>query len=201
MLLYGITELTGKPATGKTTLALHLCKDTRTLYISSTLLHHRNIGYNMLICRFDSLSALTNFLLNDAKPLVQAFGIESIILDGLDAFLYTLDRPRQHSGCIFSISRNLKALAFTFDIRVIVITNHFTGWAIDSFTIFNRYLGLRWSYVANIRYIVSKNQDQTRTISRVGGSEKCKYHFKIDDSGVVFLDFPLENDCIKKEIV
>ncbi|KAI4292862.1 hypothetical protein PAPHI01_2136 [Pancytospora philotis] len=186
--MYGITEIVGEPAVGKTALVLAACRKMRTLYISPSILCHRHVGAGFLIYRVDSLFKLNVFFARSGLHTVRMFAIDCIVIDGLDQYLYTEPQPRRLSSEVFRLAKMLKALAFGHGVAVVITNGFYSGWKIDSCTIYNRYLGLRWSYVANTRYRITRDSGGTRRIEQTLGGECAPLYFKIADDGITAVE-------------
>lgn len=181
--LMGVTEIIGAPGAGKTALALHAAHGLQTLYISSVALGRRAVPPRCLIGRLDTFLKLRIFIANDAARLVQAYALECIIIDGLDAFLHTVRKPRRLSGDVFRIVKTLKRLCFEHGTRVIITNDYYGGWRTDGCDIHNWYLGLRWCYAANSRYFVVRSEQGHR---RITGSNGSTAGFVITNSGIAY---------------
>lgn len=186
--LLGITEIVGEPASGKTSVVLSLCYRLRTLYISPSILRHRNVGPGFLIRRIDSLLKLNVFFAEEGPCAIRDFEIDCVVIDGLDRYLYTELRPRQFSSEIFRLTKILRYLAFDWGVKVIVTNGYYSSWRVGTCTIFNRYLGLRWSYVATVRYRVLRRHDGTRELVRMPPEDGSSIRFNIIESGIALID-------------
>ena len=184
LVLSGIVEIVGHHSSGRTALALYAARNYRTLYVSCSILRHRAVPESLYAQRIRTFTELTVFVSRRIRLLASRLSIECVIIDGLDEFFYTFLAPRKLALELAHIAKNLRNLYFVHRIKVIVVNCLYTGWTVDHCTIFNPYLGLRWNYVANSRYLVSKEQDGFR-LSRMDGSAFARRHFRITEAGVV----------------
>ena len=142
----------------------------------------------MVIKRLDSFLSLKIFITHDLKLSVKMFNIHRIILDGLDKFLYTVNKPRKLSNDVFRLMKILRKLCFLEDVEIIIINCYYGGWIIDKCSIFNRYLGLGWCYMANSRYLLTKSESGRRHITKISGNGTFDSDFVITDSGIEFMN-------------
>lgn len=187
----GITEFVGDSGVGKTALVLHLCQNKKTLFLTSTVLTHIHVGEDVYIRRLRSLRALTAFIACSSLSLAKLCAFDCLVIDGLDTFFHTVAHPRAHATDIFRLTKTLRTLAFMHGITVLVTNDHSAGWTVDGCPIFSRYLGLRWCYVANTRYVLSRSNSGVREASKVFGDGPSLVRLRICDTGIVFVDDPV----------
>lgn len=176
----GIVEIVGEPGTGKTSLALFIKKELKTLYISN---HPANFikENNVIPIRIDSFLKLKVFFTNELRCLVKAENVQKIILDGLEDFLYVFERPRMESGGIFLIMKILKELCFKSNIAVIVVNSSYSKFEVDGVYARNSYIGLPWEYMINRRYLILRSVNNQRIVSLVLGEGNFNKIFHIKD--------------------
>ncbi|ELA41522.1 uncharacterized protein VICG_01386 [Vittaforma corneae ATCC 50505] len=183
----GIIEIVGDSAVGKTALAIYIKKELKTLYICSRISKKGWFPEHFIIERIDSFLGLKVFIAKDLKRIVNAQKIEKIILDGLEDYLYIIEKPRKHSNEIFRIVKILKYLYFAKNVSIIIINNSYGKWEVDGVRIANNYFGLPWEYMINARYLVSRIYNQ-RWVGLVTGNTNIHKRFYIDDLGLHFED-------------
>ncbi|KAI5151429.1 hypothetical protein ENBRE01_2134 [Enteropsectra breve] len=182
----GITEITGRPGTGKTAIALDLCKNISTLYIATNILKHTQIPAEFVHKRFDNFYELYAFIKLRLPLLAKYSNMQAIIIDGLDTFLYTERHPRKFSDEICTIARILKDMCFMMNIKVIVVNNTYTEWAVDHYVVNNKYLGLRWCYTVNTKYILERH-GAVRQILKISENKPVRtVQFKIYANGIEY---------------
>lgn len=182
--LKGITEIIGESGIGKTHLAFALKGDLKTLYIS-LYINNMKLDENVTALRIDSFLKLKVFIAKELRKTVKEYGIEKIILDGLEDFLYVFKNPRLHSDSVFRIIKTLKKLHFLYGVVVIVINESYGSWEVDGLKIPNKYLGLPWEYMINQRYLLLRIHNQ-RMISLVTGNKNIHKRFSIEKGAVNF---------------
>lgn len=180
-LKVGITEIVGRHSAGKTAFALALAKTKRSIYLSSTLLRHRSIPSSLFIARFESFLELRTFICSSLVKTASYLSIECVIIDGLDEFLYTERSPRRLNYEMSQIVSALRFWCFSKNAFVIVINGYSTSWKVNGTVIFNKYLGLRWCYVANTRYLLERTNSGERTVVDISGMKRKVQKFEITD--------------------
>lgn len=178
----GLVEIVGKHSTGRTSMAFHMAGCLRTLYIASSICAHRVLPQHLWARTFSTLLELKAFLSHDLFGLVDRLNIECVIVDALDEFFYVYEKPRLLTEDLSYLVRMLKMLSFRLGLRTVVVNSYYGSWAVDGLVIFNPYLGLRWQYAANVRYLVTRD-GESRYLSRFG--DEYRRRFRITDKGVV----------------
>lgn len=193
--VHGLTEIVGDPGAGKTSLAVHLHRTLKTLYITSKISHPRWFPAGFIIQRIDTFLKLKAYVLNDLEPLVKKEKIEKIILDGLDEYFYVIEAPRRLSNEVFQIIRILRHLSLVGGVVVFIVNGTRTKWPVCGVHISNSYFGLPWEYLISRRYVVGrtagqrwvKNEEGKERVFRLYGREDEGHKFYIDDRGVHFI--------------
>lgn len=186
MLNRGINEIIGESGAGKTALAIYISNGKKTLYISSRMSKERWFPQEFIIKRIDSFLKLRVFITSELRGVTKEFNIECIIIDDLEDYLYSFKKPWWFASEIFNIVRILKDLSFNDAIQVIVVNNRYDGLRVENAKILNSYFGIRWEYMINSRYTVSRRFGQ-RVVNIQGESgDKAERNFIIDNCGVHF---------------
>lgn len=179
--IVGITEIVGESGTGKTSLALFLKKELKTLYISIYSINPKWFDTNVIPIRIDSFLKLKVFIINELKDMLKNEKIQKIILDGLEDYLYVFESPRKQSMEVFKIMKILRSHCFKNEINVIVINGSYSKFQVDGVEVRNPYIGLPWEYMINRRYLLIRSINDQRIVSCVLGKEKINKIFNIKD--------------------
>lgn len=179
----GITEIVGDSAAGKTALAVYIQRGLKTLYVCSRISKESWFPEHFTVKRIDSFLKLKVFVAKDLKRMVSDQKIEKIILDGLEDYLYDVEKPRKHSNEIFRIVKILKYLHFIKGVSIIIVNSSYGKWEVDSVRVTNNYFGLPWEYMINTRYLVFRILNQ-RWVNLITGDANVHKRFYIDDFGL-----------------
>lgn len=190
---YGVTELTGRPGSGRTAICMDESRRYRSVYITTTTLCTRRYGGaaademdRIFVKYVPSVLDLATFVVNELEVFVVGKDIELVIIDSLDHLLATEDWGRSH-GLVFRIVNRLKRMNQKHSVRILVVTCYYGGWRVGSFCICNPVLGLGWMYMVNTRYVCSGDQG-SRTLRLVYSpvDDEEEWMFRIGASDVVY---------------
>jgi hypothetical protein len=193
MLEYcGITELTGRPGTGKTAIAVEESKRYRTLYIATTTFSARRYGGSsrevtdrIFVGYIGDIEALNAFIMGRLEEVVAGWEIELVVIDSLDHLLCT--EEKYPYSRIAAMASKLKRLNEKYSTRMLIVTCCYGSWDVEGLRIANPLLGLSWLYMVNTRYICTR-EDGARVLSLVHSprGDGGQLRYEIRESAVLF---------------
>lgn len=191
---YGVTELTGKPGSGKTAISTEESKKYETVYITTTTFcigryegTSAEIMDRILIKYISSIEYLAFFVTNELEVLIRARSVELVVVDSLDHLLATEERSSRLYSLIFRIVNRLKRINQKYLTNILIVTYYYGGWSIGSFCISNPLLGLGWMYMVNTRYLCRRDGER-RTLTLVSSpmDGRNEWMFEIEQHGVSY---------------
>lgn len=169
---YGITELSGRPGSGRTAIAIEESKGLGTIYITTTTFcieryegSPKEVLDRIIIKYVPSIEYLASFVMNSVEGIVIERSIGLVVIDSLDHLLAT-EGMGMDRGVLFNIVNKLKRLNQKHSARILVVTCHYGSWTIGSFCIPNPALGLQWMYMVSTKYMCCRDGDR-RTLRLV----------------------------------
>lgn len=191
---YGITELTGRPGSGKTAISMEEGRRHETVYVTTTTFCIRRYSDmsaaemdRVLIMYIPSIDELASFVIHSLEGLVRARNTGLVVVDSLDHLLETEEKSPRLNNLIFRIVNKLKRINQKYSTNILVITCYYGGWSVGSFCIGNPLLGLGWMYMVNTRYMCYREEDG-RVLRLVHSpmNDECGCSFEIGSHRVVY---------------
>ena len=160
LLIPGIIEIVGDNGVGKTNFILHMLKNKKVIYITTNLLSHAFHSYsqyhNIIFVRIGTFLELHHFVTVELPYIFKTI-LYDIFIDGLEAFFYAEKTPVNGIDELFLVMYKLKTLSFSHDIKVVISNILYENkYYTEEKIIYNKYLGYRWCYIPNARYIIRK---------------------------------------------
>ncbi|AFM98001.1 DNA repair Rad51-like protein [Encephalitozoon hellem ATCC 50504] len=193
MLKYcGVTELSGKPGTGKTAIAIEESKELATIYITTTTFcierykgTSKEVMDRIIVKYIPGIEYLASFVMNSMERIIIEMGVRLVIIDSLDHLLAT-EGAGMDRRILFGIVNRLKRMNQKHEVNILVVTYHHGNWTVGTFCIPNPMLGLQWMYMVNTRYICCRDGDKRiLRLARSPSMESRAWEFEIGSSAVL----------------
>lgn len=160
LLIPGIIEIVGDNGVGKTNFILHILKNKKVIYITTNLLfnafHLYSKYHNIVFIRIGTFLEFHHFIMVEL-PYIFKTVLYDIFIDGLEAFFYTEKNTVNGTDEFILVMNKLKSLSFSHGVNVIVSNILYENkYYTKEKTIYNKYLGYRWCYIPNAKYIMRK---------------------------------------------
>lgn len=189
---YGITELTGRPGSGKTAISMEETKRYESIYITTKTFCVRRLEElptdqkdRILIRYISSIEELALFVINGLEAVVRVRKTELIVVDSLDHLMETEEKSVRLNSILFRIVNKLKRINRKHSTNILIVTCYYGGWTVGSFCISNPILGLSWMYMVNTRYVCDG-----RILRLVGSpmNDENECMFQIESHGVLYTE-------------
>ncbi|ADM11246.1 putative recombinase-like protein [Encephalitozoon intestinalis ATCC 50506] len=196
---HGVTELSGKPGSGKTAIAIEESKEFPTIYLTTTAFcierykgSSKEVMDRVVIKYIPTIGHLASFAMNSIERIVVESNTRLIIIDSLDHLLAT-EGMGMSRGVLFGIINKLKRVSQKHLVNILVVTCHYGTWTVGSFCIPNPVLGLQWMYMVNTKYICSRNgEKRTLKLVRSPLASSGTWEFEIGPSRVYIVSEAFE---------